>query len=345
MQLWTTFCPSKITWELTAVSSKNKHPTSDWQRHQELIASALHILKVHGISGIRLVIFPTEITTDGKEINWQPIETMLAMCVKEKLLVDLCIGPFQYPYYPGIYLPEQLQKEITHDLLYLDGNTALAVYGIAFLQKQLTRYSKDTRLHGFHLANEWPDRQGIFGQEHLKIGVSKEFMIKAATLLKQQTTKPIALNTNIDAADTQKLQASFTEVLSVLGEQGRLGFDIYPSQETWRKVPLQKARRLLASYPTSFARVCEVFSSCEMYFAEVEAQPWGNGKSWYQIIANESHPEESILGFTPESLPLTWKKHIANTPVQTVSLWGADFWLSADALKITWPMEMIKAVR
>ncbi len=343
MTLWTTFCPSKICWELTAIETTGKSPRSDWQKHQSLIAESLNTIKTAGISGIRLVIFPSELTTDGKIFDWKPIEIMLTLCRESHLLVDLCIGPFQYPYYPGIYLPKELTKQISPSEKYLDTDLFLESYGIDFLERQMNRHGNDKRIRGFHLANEWPDKQGIAGREEIKLTVSHEFMIATASYLKKATTKPILLNTNIDASDKKKMENVFGKITQLLGKQGHIGFDIYPSQEVWKKVPLQKIRRVFESYSKSFAIICSSLSPSEIYFAEVEAQPWGNGNSWFHLIKNEIDPQEKVLTYSRTSLPNTWRKYIQQTNCQSVSLWGADFWLSAEKMGITWPLEQLKS--
>lgn len=343
MNLWTTFCPSKISWELTEIQTVGRSPRSDWLNNKTLIIESLQKLQNAGIIGIRLVIFPTEITPDGKSFDWKPIETMLTLCHNLNLLVDLCIGPFQYPYYPGIYLPKELMQHVSLAEKFLDSNLVLENYGSDFLKQQMKRYGNDNRIHGFHLANEWPDRQSIAGKEEIKMTISPEFMIAAASYLKKATTKPILLNTNIDATDKRKLEKAFAAITQIFGTQGKLGLDIYPSQETWRKVPLQKTNRLFESYVKSFSKTCTALAPCEIYFAEVEAQPWGNGKSWFRLIKNEINPEEKVLTYSRNSLPKTWEKYIQQTNCQSVSFWGADFWLSAEKMGITWPLKQIKS--
>lgn len=374
MQIWTTFSPQKVCWELTTVQNKGKGGTSDWMSHQKIIEESLLLLKQYGIVGIRLVIFPNELTKDGKSFNWMPLDAILALCAKHKLLVDLCIGPFQYPHYPGIYLPEKVLSHLSsratngsrgilspqaallkRSLHYagapvemttverIDDNHKLNEYGLKFLEKQLKRYGSDKRIHGFHFANEWPDKQRIAGAEDIKGEVSEKFMLTAVTLIRKMTKKPIFMNTNIDAADKNTLFDTFKNIFASLDKQGRLGFDIYPSQETWKHAPLQKIRRLFEAYKASFISACHAFAPCEIYFAEVEAQPWGNGRSWYKIIKSEINPEEQILTYSRHSLKETWDKHISGTPCNTVSLWGSDFWLSAHAMGVKWPMNVVGA--
>jgi hypothetical protein len=345
MTVWTTYAPGKVCWELTSVQSKGKAATNSWKKHLPLIEDSLKKLKNIGIAGIRLVIYPSEITKDGKAFNWEPLEIMLDLCQKNTLDVDLCIGPYQFPHYPGIFLPDQMKQYISDNQPFLDDDETMREYGCHFLKTQMKRYADDVRIHGFHFANEWPDFQRVAGKESIRIGVSESFMLQAAAFLKQATKKPILMNTNIDAANKNKLTRTFSNILTILGHQAKLGFDIYPSQETWKKAPVQKLRRIVEPYQKSFAWAKKTFPACEMYFTEVEAQPWGNGQSWYRIISNATDPQKSIIGFTPQSLAETWEKHIKATGCKTVMLWGSDFWLSADAMNLTWPLRSVEKLR
>lgn len=344
MTIWTTFCPSKVCWELTYAKTEGKSPTSDWLKYQHLIKTSLQILQKHGISGIRLVIFPNEVTKDGKRFDWTAVETMLTLCHKLKIQVDLCLGPYQYPYYPGIYLPSQLLTYVFDNDNALDTNPELRKFGTAFLQLQLEKYSEDNRIHGFHLANEWPDRQNISEKEKLKKSVSEDFMIRAASLIKISTDKPISMNTNINVSDRKKITNTFTNMITILGTQLHLGFDIYPSQETWRKQPLQKIRLLFETFSYTFRQTKKLLKSSTMYFAEVEAQPWGDGRSWYNIIKSEEDPQQKVLAYYSSSLQQTWNTYIKRTGCDIVSLWGADFWLVANYMAVKWPLEQIKVI-
>jgi hypothetical protein len=344
MTIWTTFCPSKICWELTYAVTHGQKPTSDWLDNQELIRDSLKLLKKHGIAGIRLVIFPSEVTTEGKKFDWTAVETMLDICYQQKILVDLCLGPYQYPYYPGIYLPPQLLSYVYDNENALDTNPELRRYGIAFLQLQLEKYGQDKRIRGFHLANEWPDKQNISGKEKLKKSISEDFMIKAASLVKISTEKPISLNTNISVSDKKKLTNTLTNILTIIGEQANLGFDIYPSQETWIMRLIQMIRRIFESSSYTLRQVKKSLKDCTLYFAEVEAQPWGNGRSWYSIINSAINPQQKVLSYSSIALQRTWNTYIKGTNCEVVSLWGADFWLVANELGITWPLKAVKSL-
>ncbi len=343
MEIWTTFTPQKVSWELTCISSKGKSPDSDWRKNIGLIELSLKKLKTSGIAGIRLVIYPTELTDDGKSFKFDPIEKILKFTKKCGLKVDLCIGPFQYPNYPGIYLPSGMVRFAFDNKRCLDTTPQLWRYGMSFLKAQIEYFGRDKSMHGFHLANEWPDSQKVKGKEKIKACVSESFMIETAKYLKENTQKPILMNTNIDANDKVKLKSVFGEILEILGTRVKLGFDIYPSQFTWKRNPARKLLYLISPYYKFFRSFQKKYESCEMYFAEVEAQPWGSGQSWFQLINEAQNPKESVLLYTKNSLKETWNKFIKGTDCKMVSLWGSDFWLAADAMGIKWPLAQIKS--
>ncbi len=342
MQFWTTFTPGKVSWELTTVRTAGKGGDSRWMGHLDLIEESLKKLKVNGITGIRLVIYPYELTEDGKKFDWKPLETMLNLCRKQKLEVEWCIGPFQYPNYPGIYFPKPLLKDVFDNTRMLDTTPSLKAFGELYLEKQMTIYGEDARIRGFHFANEWPDMQRVQGKESVRTGISTAFMLDAAKYLKEHTDKPISFNTNIDASDKRKLSSTFGELFEILEDRARLGFDVYPSQETWRKAFWQKLRRIFEPYQKSYQWSCKRFPLCEMFFCEVEAQPWGNGWSWYRIINAAENPQEKVIQYAKNSLPYTMKKYIKPTRTKEVSLWGADFWLAAHEMGTKWPLEQVK---
>jgi hypothetical protein len=345
MNIWTTFCPSKASWELTYIYTKGELPTSDWQNNNELIDKSLKRLKAAGIFGIRLVIYPSELSVDGQNFNWKPIEKMLDKCFKLELAVDLCIGPFQYPNYPGIFLPNKMLNLIFDNKRCLDTTPQLWKYGMHFLKEQIGKYGNDVRIHGFHFANEWPDYQKVKGREKIRACISLAFMLEAADYLKKNTTKPILLNTNIDIYNKKKLVNSFAEIFNILGSQGNLGFDIYPSQVSWNRNPFQKLIYTIVPYSRFFKSVDKKFKLCKLYFAEVEAQPWGSGQSWHQLISQEPNPNQKVLLYTTESLLNTYNKFIKNTNCKNISLWGSEFWLSAYAMGIKWPLDQIKNIQ
>lgn len=343
MNVWTTFAPGKICWELTYIKTLGKAPSSDWQENLELIKNALRKLKGSGISGIRLVIYPDNLTRDGKVFDLKPIDKMLRICDGEKVKVDLCIGPFQYPYYPGIYLPRMLLDLVFNMPRCLDTTTELWDYGMKFLEVQLAQFGKDKRIDGFHLANEWPDPQRVSAKESVKSCISSAFMLEAVGYIVNNTDKTVSLNTNIPIHNKKKIVKIYADIFRLLGEKGKLGVDIYPTQITWKKDPIQKAQQIIFSYKNSFKSLNKILKKSELYFAEVEAQPWGGGQSWYQLIREAVEPEQKILRYGRSSLYSTRRSYIKGTGCKIVSLWGSDFWLSAEEMGIKWPLESVKS--
>jgi hypothetical protein len=342
MIFWTTFTPKKISWELTCVNRRGNSPSFDWQENLELIEYSLQKLKMTGISGIRLVIYPSEITQDGKSFDWKPFNIILDLSQKHKLQVDLCAGPFQYPNYPGIYLPQELIKKVSLSHVNIDGNPDLHKYGMEFLRKQMQEFGSDKRVRGFHLANEWPDTQKVEGRREVKVGVSEEYMIKAAALLMSGTQKPISLNTNLGLHEKKKVTKVFGELLKILSDQGKLGFDIYPTQDRWKKNLFQSLRNRITDFPKVFKKMQKSYPETEIYFAEIEAQPWGSGKSWYQMIKDETDLDVKVHNFYIDSLDKTYEKYIKRTGCETVSLWGSDFWIAANLMGVKWPLSQVR---
>ena len=226
----------------------------------------------------------------------------------------------------------------------LDAISEVKSVGLSFLQKQLTRFGKDSRITGFYLGNEWPDYQCVEEKESCRVGISKIFMKEAAIEIKKYTKKPICLNTNIPADHKQTIEETFSQLIQLLNQQCMLGLDIYPSRETWKRTPYLKIPRLLVPYKKRLKQLQQHISPAALFFAEVEAQPWGGGKAWYTMISNEQNPHTSVYFYTKDSLQKTFIGYIPNS-IQKVSLWGADFWVSAYAMGIRWPLEVIKTVR
>jgi hypothetical protein len=267
---------------------------------------------------------------------------MLDLCKKHDMKIDLCLGPFQYPYYPGIYFPKRILNFVFDTPRSLDTTGIIWDYGIRFLEVQMQSFGNDKRINGFHLANEWPDKQNVTGKENIKNSISLAFMLFAADYLYRNTDKPISLNTNISVYDRFKLKRSYKEIMDIFGKRGRLGFDIYPSQITWKKTPVQKLKKAIFNYPVSFRAVKKIFPSSMLYFAEIEAQPWGGGQSWYQLIRESKNPQQRVRNYTRDSLNLTFRNYVFGTSSEIVSLWGSDFWLSADAMDVKWPLDMLR---
>lgn len=338
MKIWTTYCPQKVAWELTYRKTNGDLPTGDWQKHKSIIRDSLILLKDHGISGIRLVIFPYEVT-DGTTCDFSPVEYMLELCQSIGLEVDFCIGPFQYPHYPGVRLPYPLTQKIANIHPVIDADVFFWKFGMEWLDLQLKRYGKDTRIRGFYLGNEWPDAQRIERREHVITTISESFMMQAVLILKDMTDKPIFFNTNIDASFTRKVRGIFSEFFAELGKQSRLGWDVYPSQEDWKVRLLHK----VFPWDKAVTSLTSLISRDQMLFTELEGQPWGGGKAWEYYIKRELDPQYKVLQYSQHSLPDSWKRYVIPSKIKEVNIWGSDFWLVAFAAGITWPLEQIKA--
>ncbi|MBU2632701.1 hypothetical protein KKG52_03200 [Patescibacteria group bacterium] len=331
MEFWINFCPKKLYWELTFAKTKGENPSYDWIKEPKVIRDSLKQLKKWGIKGIRLIIYPTELTKDGKVFNWKPVDIILKYCKEEKIEIDFCLGPFQYPHYPGIYLPQDLLRFINSENIYIDDVDELKKYSLSFLEKQLKRYGKDKRINEFYLGNEWPDFNKVEERRNFKMGVSEEFMLNATKLIKKLTKKQIILNTNIDPLSKGKINKTFAILLSILGKQGVVGLDIYPSQETWEKSPIIKLARKFISYASSLTKLKNNISSAGIVFSEVEAQPWGSGKSWFKMIKEDPFLVEK----TVSELVTTINKKIISSKIKKVTLWSCEFWLVAKELNIS----------
>ena len=337
MQLWTTFCPQKVCWELAYRATHGDLPTSDWQKKKGLIRDSLETLRHYGISGIRLVIFPYDIT-DGESFDFSSVEYILELCQQIGLQVDFCLGPFQYPHYPGIRLPYTYTQRVKQSEAALDEDTFLNNFGHIFLKAQLQKFGNDPRIRGFYLGNEWPDRQGLEGRKDIQTVISRAFMQKAVSICKKLTEKPILFNTNIDASLTWRVQSVFKDFIGDLGKQVRLGFDVYPSQETWKNKWLQK----LSPYAKAVSSLTQLLPRDQMLFTELEAQPWGGGRAWEYYLKQAPQPQEGVLTYRRESFPSTWERYVIPSRIQEVNLWGSDFWLVCYAAGITWPLEQVK---
>lgn len=325
MEYWFNFCPRKLYWELTFAKTKGKNPTGDWMREPEVLEESLKQLKVWNISGIRLIVYPSEITEDGIDFNWRPIDKVITYCEQVGLKIDFCLGPFQYPHYPGIFLPKKLLYHLTEGFKFLDNDPALKDYALYFLQKQLERYGNNKQINGFYLGNEWPDFQKIETRRELRVGVSESFMIEAAKLIKNGTNKNVILNTNIDAIEYGKMKKTFGKILAILKENAVIGLDIYPSQEKWKNVPKIKLLRNIFPYRKSTFRLSEKLKPAKLIFSEIEAQPWGSGKSWFTMI-NE---DKELIDKTLTDLKETLNEKIIPSKIEKATLWSSEFWLVA----------------
>ena len=103
-ELWTTLCFRKMVWEAGV-------DDSDWMSHKDIIEDRVATLAEVGIKGGRLVIFPFEVTEDGKEFNWEAMDKAIEIMSERGMKIDICAGPLDYPYGPnGVRVPKKSEE-------------------------------------------------------------------------------------------------------------------------------------------------------------------------------------------------------------------------------------------
>ncbi len=324
INLWTNFCPTKLYWELKQLPEFFSLSGSWWESAQ-IIDKQLRLLKKAGITGLRLNIFSSEITSDAQTLHWQPIEVMLELAQKNALDVQLCLGPYQYPLWPGIRLPDVFlhDKQVNQ---VIDSNKKWQSFGKEFLETQLKRYGKDQRISGFYLGNEWHTAQAIenFPKKKQQFRVSAKQMETLTRVCKKCTKKNIIFNTNFQPFQTKKIEYTFLSLFKILKNQASIGFDIYPSQETFSKAPRLFLHRKLHSFSKDIELLKKQFSQ-RLTISEFEAQPWGNGKSWYEQLKIHTHTVPNFAKILID----TFERYISPSQFDQVTLWGAEYWLVA----------------
>ncbi|MGH7246247.1 MAG: hypothetical protein ACREGI_04940, partial [Candidatus Levyibacteriota bacterium] len=66
----------------------------DWIAHQDIMKEDIATLAQHGIKAARLAILPFEITQDGQNFEFTPVDTALTIMHEKGMTADLCLGPF-----------------------------------------------------------------------------------------------------------------------------------------------------------------------------------------------------------------------------------------------------------
>ncbi len=332
LSIWANLCPRKLFWELRQLDDT---PASikPWWKQTQILYKCLKLLKNIGIDGLRLNIFNLELTSDGKRIHWNRLEKILEMTSKLGLKIDYCLGPFQYPQWPGIRLPEKILSYCDGRLT-LDEVDVIKEFGLKFLALQLNRLGNDKRISSFYLGNEWPNRQEIEGTKGKYISISKDFMLKSAELYKNVTNKPIIMNTNIDAGETKKLIEVFSPFIDLLRSQLWIGLDIYPSRENLLHHPKIWWHRKRGNYMSSIGRLKDELTK-NLLFSEVEAQPWGKGESWVEYF------KLKMETYTKKDFKNTMNNIIIPSGLEKTTLWGAEFWLLSHFLGFNWPLRII----
>lgn len=331
-ELWVNICPRKLYYELHEIDPSL--PNQDqWWDHPQLLKKQMKLLKQSGIIGIKLNIFNFELTSTGKHIDFSAIAVALAICEELNMRVHICLGPYQYPLWPGIRLPQQfLDLQLKKNL---EQNKNIRNFGTYFIGQLLKKYGRNKLVSGFYLGNEWHTQQEIENyhpQRNQKksspdtstFSVSQKHMSSLVRECKKNTRKPIFFNTNIDPYRVKLIEHTFIPFMNILKEQFYLGFDLYPSQETLLKSPRLFFHRKLHAYRHDFSLVKKNCTT-NLVLSELEAQPWGTGASWKSQI--ESNPQ--LVSQTLTDLKKTTEKIVVPCDMDIVTFWGAEFWLAA----------------
>lgn len=316
-------CPKKLFWELSQLNQFSTL-TDRWWEHPELLLEQLTLLQKAGIKGIKLNVFNTELTQDGETIDWQPLDLFLSLAEKLNVKVHLCLGPYQYPLWPGIRLPNSVHTSLKNEKL-IESNKQCKQFGTSFLEASLKRYGKHSQITGFYLGNEWHTAQSVENLDQKKmLNVSTKHMESLARLCKKMTRRPIFFNTNFDAYEHKKIEHTFKPFHKLLKQQFWLGLDVYPSQETFMKAPRLTIRRKLHRYTNEVHFLKEKFTP-HIVVSEFEAQPWGDGKSWKEQI--EKNPQ--LIDETAQQLSKAFLRYLKPIAFDSVAYWGSEFWLVA----------------
>ena len=363
--LQTTVFFRKIAWEMAKSLESQKKWTpyndqgidmSDWEKMPELMEQAMELLVQAGIKGGRLVVVPYELTEDGQTFNWEPLEKAIELMDRHNMEIELCVGPFNYPYDPGARLPVQLREMLVSELethgeddveISLgqgprapESSVALREFGLNFIDQLLERYADDERIGKFSPGNEWPNRNGVEYTD-VTMTVSQDFMMEIMRRVKNATTKPILLNTNIHASDHERLEQVFGELLDLLGEQGVLGFDLYPTREA--EIP--ELRAVMDDYPQMMEQIREVFPQTTLVTTEHQFEWFGvgelAGKSWAEIY---SQRPDIIEEFYYQHIPSSFESHIVGGGFREVGLWGAPAWIALAMIGEDFPIRMLVKV-
>jgi hypothetical protein len=360
-QLRTNFFPRKSMWEdVQLLKMQGKwvgEDESDWQAHPEIIEGDLDMLAQAGINGARLVIVPFEVTQDGQQYDWTAMDTALDMFNKRGLVASLSAGPLDYPFGPaGVRLPKKFQDMLSQEMKdrgkdHIDlslqpnpdfPNSSIAIrdFALDYLKRFLDKYANDTRIDKFYLGNEWPDNHEIEGvQGTMKIG--RDLMEEAIKLMKAATSKKIALNTNIPPSELSRLQKELGPLLDLLGEQGVLGLDPYPTQEALDSVLSKEMGR----YGEHVDQVRKRYPKTEIIFTEYQAEVWPPsgvaGKPWAEI--QRDHPE-LVTQFFQESFPPHLEDYMIKSGITEVGLYGSPEWPIAAQMGYKFPLQMLKRI-
>lgn len=361
-QLSTTLFPRKIFYEMMLA----KHQLGEWPggeelwfKHLEIFEEALQILKDAGIKSARLEVVPFELSKDGKEFDWQPLELAIEMMKMYDIAVELCIGPLDYPYHPGIRLPIKLEDTLRAEInskgeneirisMDQDGNfpnssAEIRDFGLLFTQEIMKRFGNHPDIRRFYIGNEWPNEHGVEGSGlgHVTMKVEKDFMLEVVRIVKAATDKKIAINTNIHPSEPQILEKDLGELINILGEQGIVGFDTYSTREA----ESPELFPTMFQYEEMMKQIRAMYPKTEMVFTEFQAETWPPdelaGRAWAEIYQN--HPD-LVTQFYQNFFPPTLESHVIASGIKDVNLWGAPLIIVCSMLGYDFPKRMMSTI-
>jgi hypothetical protein len=368
-ELRTNFFPRKTMWEtVQLLKAQGKWPAdsdeSDWMKHPEIIEGALDMIAGAGVKGARLVVVPFEVTQDGETYDWTPMDKMLEMFHERNLVASLSAGPLDYPFGPaGVRLPIKFQdmlrqtgsdfatlkpqfeergKNLIHISMNPDPNfpeysTAIRDYALNYMKEFLARYANDPRVDKFPIGNEWPDAHAIEGVNG-DMSVGQDFMEEVIKMMKAATSKKIALNTNIPPSDPEQMKHKLGALLELLGNQGVLGLDPYPTREA-------ADPNIAKNYGADVERLRQIFPGIEIVFFELQNEPWPRegvaGKSWAEI--QRDFPEE-VTKFYQEGFPPAIESYLINSGIREIGLYGSPAWTVFAQSGNDFPLRLVKTM-
>jgi hypothetical protein len=332
-EVGTTFFPRKIMWELTR--------ESEWSNNPEVIDDAVKLLAENGIKRMRLVVVPFELTHDGEKYSWSAIDNMLEMFSQHGVACDLCAGPMDYPYGPaGVRLPKKYEEMIDKDIHISMDYHPIRDWALDFTDKIFERYGNNGLIDRFYIGNEWPDRHAIEGTNYA-MTIGKDFMLEVISRASKRTNKKLVLNSNIHPSMTRRLDTEFGLILKLLGSQGVLGLDTYPTQEE-KDLRLSLANQ---DYGLLVQRVQDLFPDTEIEFTEMQAEPWPDdveGKPWDEILTK--HFDRVVDSYYRNNFPSSIETHLIPSGLKKHVFWGAPLWLVANKMGYKFPLQMISEI-
>jgi hypothetical protein len=352
-ELGVTFFPRKEMWE-TAQWMKMEGKweggdESDWMAHQDIVREDLKLLAEAGVKNGRLVVVPFEVSKDGENYDWHKMETAIELITATGIKTDLAVGPIDYPYGPAaIRIPktqartlieeyretgnEEVEVGLIVDPKMPKSSEAIGAFGVNYLDEILKRYGRDDRIGRLYLGNEWPDTHAIEGVG-AKATISPSYMEELARRTKEGTDKKVVLNTNIHPSEVAKLRKVFGLILEILGDQGVLGIDSYPTRES-----INQAK----NYGNSIEAVKQEFRGHELELTEFQAELYDDevsGKPWAEIYRDD---KDKVTRFYQGKFPETLETYIEAAQTPRVGLWGSPLLTIAHRMGYEFPLEMLK---